>query len=145
MDCGVPQVHDHLLCNGRIDQEGQGIMAIFRLEAFPELAPDTVCFPAAQAVVDCVPGPKIGWQVAPGYPRAGEIEAASINMRSLSAGGLPARDLLAVRMGAISAHASSVSNKRTHIPFPPCLIFWRKRILKLCMRQHALLRWNGRK
>jgi hypothetical protein len=131
MDCGVPQVHDHLLCNGRIDQEGQGIMAIPRLEVFLELASDTVCFPAAKAVVDHVPGPKAGWQVAPGYPRAGEIEAAAINMRSLSAGGLPARDWMAVRMGAISAHASSVSNKRTHIPLPPYLIFWRKRILKL--------------
>src|SRR5215471_10007126 len=41
-----------------------------------------------------------------------------MNIRSLSTGGLPARDLRAVRMGAISSHASSVSNKRTDIRFP---------------------------
>src|SRR2546423_3767182 len=60
--------------NGRIDKEVQGLMAILRLEAFPELPPDTACFPAAKAVVDRVPGPKIGWQVAPGHPCTGEIE-----------------------------------------------------------------------
>src|SRR5262245_38352199 len=41
-----------------------------------------------------------------------------MNIRSLSTGGLPAGDLMAVRMEAISAHASSVSNKRTDIRFP---------------------------
>src|SRR5262249_12581920 len=35
-----------------------------------------------------------------------------------STGGLPARDFRVARMGAISAHASSVSNKRTDIRFP---------------------------
>jgi hypothetical protein len=41
-----------------------------------------------------------------------------MNIRSLSTGGLPARDVIAVRMGAISAQAVSVSNKRTDIRFP---------------------------
>src|SRR5215510_14030192 len=46
-----------------------------------------------------------------------------MNIRSLSTGGLPARDLIAVRMGASSAHASSVSNKRTDIRFPlACIV-----------------------
>src|SRR5262245_54505235 len=41
-----------------------------------------------------------------------------MNIRSLSTGGLPAGDLMVMRMAAISAHASSVNNKRTDIRFP---------------------------
>src|SRR5215467_6621920 len=53
-----------------------------------------------------------------GVPVRARYKTASINSRSLSTGGLPARDLMAARMEAISAHASSVSNKRTDIRFP---------------------------
>src|SRR5215510_12150851 len=46
-----------------------------------------------------------------------------MNIRSLSTGGLPAGDLMVMRMAAISAHASSVNNKRTDIRFPlACIV-----------------------
>jgi hypothetical protein len=53
-----------------------------------------------------------------GVPVRARERTASMHIRSLSTGGLPARDVMAVRMGAISAPASSVSNKRTDRRFP---------------------------
>jgi hypothetical protein len=52
--------------DGRIDKEVTGQGTRLRLEALPELAPDTAPFPAAKAVVPRVPVPKILWEVAPG-------------------------------------------------------------------------------
>src|SRR4030095_16886942 len=52
-----------------------------------------------------------------GSPVRARYSTASINRRSLSPGGRPARDFKVVRRGAISAHALSVSSKRTDIKF----------------------------
>src|SRR5262249_49443379 len=57
-----------------IDKEMAAQRTGVRLEPLPELAPDAPPFPAAKAVVDGIPAPKIGWEVAPGRSRAGEIE-----------------------------------------------------------------------
>src|SRR5215468_9153761 len=57
-----------------IDQEVTRQGTVLRLEAFPELAPDPAPFPAAKAVIDRVPVPKVRREVAPGRPRAGQIE-----------------------------------------------------------------------
>jgi hypothetical protein len=59
--------------NGRIDEEVARYRAVPCLEALPEPAPDAARFPAAKAVVDGVPVPKIGWEVAPGRSGACEI------------------------------------------------------------------------
>ena len=60
--------------NRRIDKElacpGRGV----RLEPLPELAPEPPSFPAAKAVLDCVPAPKRLGQVTPGRPRAGKVQ-----------------------------------------------------------------------
>jgi hypothetical protein len=53
-----------------------------------------------------------------GVPGRARESTAAMPIRSLSPGGLPARDVRAVRMGAISAHASAVSNKRPDLRFP---------------------------
>ena len=60
--------------DGRIDKEVLGQGTSLRLEALPELAPDTAPFPAAKAVVHCVPAPEVLWEVAPGGSRASEIQ-----------------------------------------------------------------------
>ena len=60
--------------NRRIDKELAGQRTALRLDAFPELAPEPAPFPAAKAVIDCVPVSKRLWQVAPWRPRAGKIE-----------------------------------------------------------------------
>src|SRR2546428_510899 len=57
-----------------IDKEVARQGTACRLEAFPELAPDPAPFPAAKAVRDRVPVPKVRWQVAPWRPRAGQRE-----------------------------------------------------------------------
>src|SRR5262245_1942989 len=57
-----------------IDKEVARQGTALRLEAFPELAPDPAPFPAAKAVIDRVPVPKVRRQVAPRGPRAGKIE-----------------------------------------------------------------------
>ena len=88
--------------NRRIDKELAGQRTALRLDAFPELAPEPAPFPAAKAVRDCVPASKRLWQVAPWRPRAGKREDGFNNIRPLSTGGLPARDLIVARMGAIS-------------------------------------------
>src|SRR5262249_60476917 len=58
--------------DGRIDKEVTCQGTRLRLEALPELAPDTAPFPAATAVVHCVPVPKILWEVAPGQSCPGQ-------------------------------------------------------------------------
>src|SRR5262245_52611386 len=60
--------------NGRIDKEVARQGTGLRLAVLPEPAPDATGLPAAQAVVDRIPVPKVLWQVAPRYPRAGKIE-----------------------------------------------------------------------
>ena len=60
--------------NRRIDKELAGQRTGIRLEPLPELAPEPTPFPAAKAVIDCVPVAKRLWQVAPWRPRAGQIE-----------------------------------------------------------------------
>src|SRR4029453_5441542 len=52
-----------------------------------------------------------------GSPVRARYSTVSINRRSLSPGGRPARDFKVVRRGAISAHALSVSSKRTTTQF----------------------------
>src|SRR5215471_546017 len=86
-----------------------------RLQTLPAWAPEPAPFPAAQAVRDGGPASKRLWQVTPGRAR---YRTAARHSRSLSPGGLPARDVMAVRMEASSAQASSVSNKRPDIRFP---------------------------
>src|SRR5262245_21911154 len=58
----------------RIDKEVARQRAIRPLEVLPELAPDAARFPAATAVIDRIPVPKVLRQVAPRRSRAGEIE-----------------------------------------------------------------------
>src|SRR5262245_32568606 len=60
--------------NGRIDKEVARQGTGLRLEMLPEPAPDATRLPAAKAVVDRIPVPKVLWQVAPRCPRAGQIE-----------------------------------------------------------------------
>ena len=60
--------------NGRIDKEVARQGTGLRLEALPEPVPDATRFPAAKAIVDRIPVPKVLWQVAPRCPRAGQIE-----------------------------------------------------------------------
>ena len=60
--------------NGRIDKEVARQGTGLRLEVLPEPAPEATGLPAAKAVVDRVPVPKVLWQVAPRCPRAGKIE-----------------------------------------------------------------------
>jgi hypothetical protein len=48
-----------------LEKEGARQGTIPRLEAFPEPAPAPAPFPAAEAVRDCVPVPKVCWQVTP--------------------------------------------------------------------------------
>ena len=60
--------------HGSSDTEMQGVLVSLPVEAFPALAPDTACFPAAKTVGDRGPVPKLGWQVAPGGPCTGERE-----------------------------------------------------------------------
>jgi hypothetical protein len=65
--------------------------------------------------VDRIPAPKGLWQVAPRCSRAHQTEDGFNKHPIAECWRLPARDLMAVRMGAICAQASSVSNKRTDI------------------------------
>ena len=48
-------------------------------------------------------------------PCARDRSMAAINIRSLGTGGLPARALIVASMGAIFAHASSISNTQMGI------------------------------
>src|SRR4030095_14975247 len=61
--------------------------------------------------------PKSFGRARQGSPVLERYSTASINRRSLSPGGRPARAFEMVRRGAISAHALSVSSKRTDIKF----------------------------
>src|SRR5215475_7370534 len=58
--------------DGRLDTEVTCQGTRLRLEALPELAPDTAPFPAAKAVVHRVPGPTLLWEVAPGQSCPGQ-------------------------------------------------------------------------
>jgi hypothetical protein len=58
----------------RIDKEVEGNVAVLGLEALPEPAPETARFPAAEAVVDGVPGPKLRGHIAPGNARSRTLE-----------------------------------------------------------------------
>src|SRR5215510_8575884 len=60
--------------NRRIDKELAAQRTGIRLEPLPELAPEPAPFPAAQAVIDCVPVAKRLWQVTPGCPSAGQVQ-----------------------------------------------------------------------
>src|SRR5215813_4961014 len=60
--------------NGRIDKEVARHGTCLRLEALPQPAPDAPRLPAAKAVIDRIPVPKVLWQVAPWRPRAGKIQ-----------------------------------------------------------------------
>jgi hypothetical protein len=60
--------------NRRIDKELAGQRTALGLDACPELAPEPAPFPAAQAVIACVPVSTCLWQVAPWRPRAGKRE-----------------------------------------------------------------------
>src|SRR5215813_11387818 len=93
--------------NRRIEKELAGQRTGVGLEPLPELAPE----PASQC-------PNASGRSRQGVPVRARYSRASMNIRSLSTGGLPARDLMVARMGAISAQASSVNNKRTDMRFP---------------------------
>ena len=109
--------------NRRIDKEMACQRTGLRLEPLPELAPAPAPFPAAKAVIDRVPTSKLLWQARQGVLVRARYKTASMNIRSLSTGGPPAGDWMVVRMEAISAHAASVSHKRTDIRFPrACLV-----------------------
>src|SRR5262244_1647714 len=102
----------------RIEKELAGQRTGVCLEPLPELAPEPAPFPAAKAVRDRVPVSKRLWEVTPGRPRAGKGQQGFNAHPIAEYRRLPARDLMVARMGAISAQASSVNNKRTDMRFP---------------------------
>src|SRR5215510_12378895 len=99
--------------DGRIDKEVPGQRTLLRLEALPELAPDTAPFPAAKAVVHRVPVPKLLREVAPGQSCPGQIQDRFDKQPITQRRGAASAGFQGGEDGAISAHASSVSNKRT--------------------------------
>src|SRR5262249_8546362 len=60
--------------NRCIDEDVAREGIILPLEAFPEPAPDAAAFPAAIAVVDRVPMPKLRGEIAPRGAGPGEIQ-----------------------------------------------------------------------
>src|SRR4029453_14655127 len=103
--------------NRRIDKDVARCGAILCLEGLPESAPEPTHFPAAKAVVHRVPASKILRQVAPGQSCPGEIQHCLDKQAITEPWRTASARFQGGEEGAISAHALSVSSKRTDIKF----------------------------